>query len=59
MVTTVDSCMGVCAYAGVAFSYHEHITTGLKRLDDQDWVKHFAPSEAPEDVSWMRDLIVK
>jgi hypothetical protein len=59
MVTTVDTCMGPRAYAGVAFSYHEHVTKNLERLDDQDWAKRFDNNQVPADVSWMQDLIVK
>ena len=59
LVTTIDTCMGPRAYAGVASSYHELITKDLQRLDDKDWLKRFDGPTAPEDVSWMGDLIVK
>jgi hypothetical protein len=51
--------MGPRAYAGVAYSYHEHITKDLERLDDKDWLKRFDANMVPDDVEWMRDLIVK
>jgi hypothetical protein len=59
MVTTVDTCMGPRAYAGVAFSYHETVTKDLQRLNDQAWLEHFNGEATPEDVPWMRDLIAK
>jgi hypothetical protein len=59
MVTTVDSCTGPRAYAGVAFSYHEVVTDNLQRLDDKEWATRFTATSAPDDVSWMRDLVVK
>jgi Protein of unknown function (DUF3160) len=59
MITTVDTCMGPRAYAGVVYSYHEHITKDLERLDDPTWAKRFDNNQVPDDVSWMQDLIVK
>ena len=59
MITTVDTCMGPRAYAGVVFSYHEHVTKDLERLDDPTWAKRFDNNQVPADVSWMQDLIVK
>jgi hypothetical protein len=62
MITTVDTCMGPRAYAGVAFSYHEEITKDLERLDDKTWAKRFddnVGAVGPDEVSWMKDLIVK
>lgn len=59
MVTTFDTCAGPRAYAGVAFSYHEHKTRDYDRLSDADWAKKFTPTSSPDDVTWMRDLIAK
>ena len=59
MITTVDTCMGPRAYAGVVYSYHEQITENLERLDDPTWAKRFDNNQVPADVSWMQDLIVK
>jgi hypothetical protein len=60
MVTTVDTCQGPRAYAGVVFSYHEVITKDLQRLDDGEWKMRFPGNgSAPEDVPWMRELVVK
>jgi hypothetical protein len=60
MVTTVDTCQGPRAYAGVVFSYHEVVTEKLQRLDDLEWKKRFPSGGAsPDDVTWMRDLVVK
>jgi hypothetical protein len=59
MVTTIDTCMGPRAYAGIAFSYHEQKTREYKRLTDREWAEQFTPTSSPADVVWMRDLIAK
>jgi hypothetical protein len=60
MVTTVDTCQGPRAYAGVVFSYHEVITRDLQRLNDAEWkLRFFGNTPMPDDVPWMRDLVVK
>ena len=58
MVVTANTCDGPKAYVGLASSYFEDLTTGLKRLDDAAWsdiLKNGAPSNAP----WISDLIPK
>jgi hypothetical protein len=59
MVVTVDTCMGPRAYAGVVSTYHEVVTKDLERLTDQEWLKRFRPTSIPDDVPWMKDLVVK
>ena len=59
MVVTVNTCNGPRAYAGVVSSYHEVTTSKLERLNDQDWARRFTPTAIPEDVSWMKELIVR
>jgi hypothetical protein len=59
MVVTVDTCTGARAYAGLASSYYEQTTENLLRLDDQTWAGQFAAMNAPADVPWAADLIVR
>ncbi len=56
MITTVDTCQGPRAYAGVIFAYHEQVTTNYQRLTDEAWTSQLATSPAP-DVPWMTALI--
>jgi len=57
MVVTANSCDGPKAYVGLASSYFEELTTGLKRLDDTTWGDTLLPAAA--DVPWMSDLIAR
>lgn len=59
MVTTVDTCQGPRAYAGVAFAYHEKVTEGFERLDDDTWGHQFEVDIKPADVPWMAPFIGK
>ena len=59
MVTTVDTCMGPRAYAGVVYSYHEQITKDLRTPGRPEWSRAFTPDRIPADVPWMTDLVVK
>ena len=59
MITTVDTCQGPRAYAGVTFAYHEQVTTNYQRLSDEDWSRQLSPRTPPEDVSWMAPVIAK
>jgi hypothetical protein len=58
LVVTVDTCSGPRAYAGVASAYHEKVTEGFKRLNDQEWAAEIAQTPA-DDVPWMKDLVVR
>ncbi len=57
MITTVDTCQGPRAYAGVSFAYHEQITSNFERLTDEAWAAQLASGTAPADVTWMTPLI--
>jgi len=57
LVVTIDTCDGPRAYVGLASSYFERITTGLKRLSDEDWLPKVV--SGPEEVRWMKDLVVR
>jgi hypothetical protein len=60
MVTTVDTCEGPKAYAGVVFAYHEEVTDNFKRLTDQEWGTRFDPgAPRPADVTWMTPVLAK
>jgi hypothetical protein len=58
MVVTANTCEGPKAYAGLASSYFEDLTTNLKRLDDPTWRTTLDGTAAPADVAWMSDLVV-
>jgi hypothetical protein len=53
MVTTVDTCQGPRAYAGVTFAYHEQISDDFERLTDQAWTNRLATTTKPPDVPWL------
>ena len=57
MITTVDTCQGPRAYAGVSFAYHEQLTTNYTRLTDEAWTAQLASSSKPNDVPWMTPVI--
>lgn len=56
MVTTIDTCEGPRAYAGVVSAYHEKVTKDFRRLSDQEWVQEISQAQ-PADVPWMNDLV--
>ena len=58
MVVTVDTCSGARAYAGLASSYFERVTTNFDRLTDERWQADLLSSPPPE-VPWMANLVVK
>lgn len=55
MVVTAETCEGPRAYAGLASSYFEVITSDFERLNDETWGATLMTSP-PDDVAWMRDL---
>ncbi|MET0795679.1 MAG: DUF3160 domain-containing protein, partial [Polyangiaceae bacterium] len=57
IVTTVDTCQGPRAYAGVTFAYHEQVTTDYQRLTDEAWLGQLATGTPPADVPWMAPVI--
>jgi hypothetical protein len=54
MVVTANTCNGPRAYAGLSFAYHEVISEGLVRLNDQEWASraHAAPL-----VPWLQPVV--
>jgi hypothetical protein len=56
MVTTVDTCLGPRAYAGVVYSYHERVTTDFERLTDERWTQDVQASP-PADVPWLGSVL--
>ena len=55
MVVNVD---GVRSFVGVVSDYAQLITDGFKRLSDEEWQEAISRHN-PEDVSWMKDLVVR
>lgn len=59
MVVTANTCEGPKAYVGLASSYFEDLTTGLKRLDDPSWKETLDAAKPPAEVPWMSTLIAR
>lgn len=57
-VTTIDTCSGPRAYAGVVFAYHEDITQDFKRWTDEEWATKLQ-SEGAADVPWMTSVLAE
>jgi len=57
MITTVDTCQGPRAYAGVTFAYHELTTTNYERLTDEKWSAQLEGGKPAADVAWMAPVI--
>ncbi len=57
MVTTIETCSGPRAYAGIVSSYHEVVTENFERLDDLQW-KIRAWDEQSEPT-WMQPLLAE
>ncbi len=57
MVTTVDTCQGPRAYAGVTFAYHEQVTSNYQRLTDEVWEQQLGTSSPPKEPPWMAAVI--
>lgn len=54
MVTTVDTCQGPRAYAGLAYAYHEEVTANFARLTDEQWAEQV---QQARDVEWMKPIV--
>ncbi|HYQ42880.1 MAG TPA: DUF3160 domain-containing protein [Polyangiaceae bacterium] len=59
MITTVDTCQGPRAYAGVTFAYHEQVTRDLQRLTDAEWLTQLDSRARPSDVTWMAPIVAE
>ena len=57
MVTTVNTCAGPRAYAGLVSSYFENTTDKWKRLTDEEWKMELVKSAQPAEVPWMSGLV--
>ena len=57
MVTTVDTCQGPRAYAGVTFAYHERVTKDYQRLNDEEWSALLERGTQLEDVPWLAPVL--
>lgn len=58
MAVTVETCTGPRAYVGLASSYFERVTENYQRLDDEGWAEELNGA-TPEDVPWMKDIVVR
>lgn len=59
MVVTADTCAGPRAYVGLASAYFERVTEDWVRVTDSEWSRELDDVGTPEDVPWMRDLVVR
>jgi hypothetical protein len=56
MVVVAETCSGPRAYAGVASSYQELVTSNFERLDDPTW--ETLVRDQP-DVPWVADIVTR
>lgn len=56
MVTTIETCSGPRAYAGLVSSYYEHTEDNWKRLSDPEWEGILGQEEQPPTPDWMHSL---
>jgi hypothetical protein len=56
MVTTIETCSGPRAYAGLVSSYYERIEEGWERLTDPEWEGILLQDEQPPTPTWFRSL---
>jgi hypothetical protein len=60
MVTTIDTCSGPRAYAGVVYAYHETITESFERYTDEEWAAKFGQAGVrPDEVPWVSTLLAE
>ena len=59
MTITVDTCVGPRAYTGMAFAYHEQVTSNFERLTDEEWTQQLNGGQPPADVPWMQGLVAE
>jgi hypothetical protein len=59
MVTTVNTCQGPRAYAGVVYGYHEHITKNFERVTDAEWAQRFSAGQRPAEVPWLSSVLAR
>lgn len=56
MVVVAETCSGPRAYAGLASSYQELVTSNFERLDDEAWEARFRDEP---DVPWAAELVTR
>lgn len=59
MVTTVNTCAGPRAFAGLVSSYFQETTEKWKRRTDEEWKSELAKPWQPADVPWMKTLVAR
>lgn len=57
LVSTVETCMGPRAYAGVVFGYHEKITSNFERLTDEQWEAELDVADPPTPA-WLDGIAI-
>lgn len=55
-VITANTCNGARAYVGLAYAYHERITTNFMRLNDQEWAAS-VKATLPPSPAWLSPLM--
>jgi hypothetical protein len=59
-VTSIDTCNGPRAYAGVVFAYHEQVTEDFERLTDEKWSERFyGTGTRPTEVPWLSSVLAE
>lgn len=58
-VTSVDTCSGPRAYAGLVSSYYERIEEDWNRLTDPDWEAILDSDTLPESPAWVAPLLAQ
>ena len=59
MVTSVETCSGPRAYAGLVSSYYERIEENFQRLTDPDWEAMLELDPPPESPEWPSPLLAE
>lgn len=55
-VITANTCQGSRAYVGLAYAYHERITTNFMRLTDKEWTAS-VKAAPPASPTWLMPLM--
>jgi hypothetical protein len=59
MVTTVETCSGPRAYAGLVSSYYERVEEDWNRLTDPEWEKILRQDAPPQSPAWFTPLLAE
>ena len=56
VIVCSDPAGGSTAYVGPVMSYHEHVTTGFKRLNDEEWAASYMAEESARPL-WVNSYL--